>query len=189
MLSSTATGCGQTQAGEGDASVADLAAYDPVAWQQLFDWYYQKMYRFAYARIGNQDAAEEVASEVFAAAAKGIGRYKQTGAPFAAWLYRIARNKTADYLTSHRRHPVISIDLVEVAGGAWTGNVEDAADLATALSHLTREQQEVIVLRFYSDCSLQVAAVALGKSVGAVKVLQHRALTALRKRLTTGGQQ
>ena len=168
--------------------MADLAAYDAAAWQRLFDYYHPRLYRFAYARTGDQHAAEEVAAEVFVAAAQAIRRYKPGGAPFAAWLYRIARNKTADHLRRRRDRPVISLEAVELAAGAWSGNVDEAADIAVALRRLTRDQQEVIILRFFGDCSLQVAAATLGKSVGAVKLLQHRALQSLRRILTAGGR-
>ena len=168
--------------------LAALAAHDPDAWQSLFERYYDKMYRFAYVRTGDASAAEEIAAEVFVAATKGMRRYKDTGAPFASWLYRIARNLTADHLDKRRRRPVVALDAVEVSVGAWDGAVEDAADIAKALSELTREQQEVLLLRFFSDCTLEETAGAMGKKVGAVKVLQHRALAAMKRRLTMGGR-
>jgi RNA polymerase sigma-70 factor (ECF subfamily) len=168
--------------------LAALVAHDPEAWQSLFERYYDKMYRFAYVRTGDTSAAEEIAAEVFAGAAKGIARYKDTGAPFASWLYRIARNLTADHLDRRRRRPVVALDAVEVSAGAWDGAVDDAADIAKALSELTKEQQEVLLLRFFSDCSLEETAGAMGKKVGAIKVLQHRALAAMKRRLTLGGR-
>ena len=62
-----------------------LKALDAAAWQDLFERHFKKMYAFAYARTGDPQAAEDIASEVFAAAAKGIKSYKPTGAPLAAW--------------------------------------------------------------------------------------------------------
>ncbi len=168
-------------------SVAALAAHDPDAWQSLFERYYDKMYRFAYVRTGDTSGAEEIAAEVFVAAAKGIARYRETGAPFAAWLYRIARNLTADHLERRRKRPTVALDDVDVASGAWDGAVEDAADIAKALRALTHEQQEVLLLRFFSDCSLEETAGAMSKTVGAIKVLQHRALAAMRRQMTAGG--
>ena len=167
--------------------LAALAAHEPAAWQALFEHYYEKMYRFAYVRTGDAGAAEEIASEVFVAAAAGIGRYRDTGAPFAAWLYRIARNQTVDYLERRRRRPVVNLDAVDVPAGAWDVAVEDAADIAAALQALTAEQQEVLVLRFFSDCSLEETANAMGKKVNAIKVLQHRALAAMKRYLMRGG--
>jgi RNA polymerase sigma-70 factor (ECF subfamily) len=160
-----------------------LIALDPQAWHDLFEHYFRKMYNFAYVRTGDVHLSEEIASEVFAAAARGISRYRDTGAPIGAWLYRIARNITADYVDKRRRRPVVSIDTVQLETDGMALGVENATDLARCLAELTREQQEVIALRFYNECSLQESAAALGKSVGAVKLLQHRALASLRRLL------
>jgi len=187
MLSLTQADAGPVS--EVDAAgqfIATLAAHDPAAWQQLFDEYYRKMYSFAYVRTGDATAAEDIAAEVFVAAAKGIASYKPTGAPFASWLYRVARNLTADHLEHRRKRPSVPLDTVELASHAWDNSVDDATDIARALTHLTREQQEVIVLRFFNDCSLQDAAEAMGKKVGAIKLLQHRALAALRRHMSPG---
>ena len=83
------------------------------------------------------------------------------------------------------------LDTVELASNAWDAGIDDATDIARALTHLTKEQQEVIVLRFFNDCSLQDAADAMGKNVGAIKLLQHRALGALRRQMapSTGSGQ
>jgi RNA polymerase sigma-70 factor (ECF subfamily) len=176
-----------TEAGAADQPIAALVAHDPAAWQRLFDEYYRKMYSFAYVRTGDVSAAEEIAAEVFLAAARGIGKYRPTGAPFAAWLYRIARNLTVDHLEHRRKRPSVSLEGVEVATSGWDAGIDDATDIARAMRHLTREQQEIITLRFFNDCSLQEAAAALGKSVGAVKVLQHRALAAMRRHMKDSG--
>ena len=169
-------------------SIAALAAHDPDAWRSLFERYYRKMYSFAYVRTGDASAAEDIAAEVFVAAAKGIARYRPGPAPFAAWLYRIARNVTADHLDRLRRRPTIPLDAIDLASDAWDGAVEDAADLASVIARLTGEQQEVILLRFFSDCSLEETAGAMAKSVGAIKLLQHRALASLRRHLTPGAK-
>ncbi|HEU0074204.1 MAG TPA: RNA polymerase sigma factor [Dehalococcoidia bacterium] len=185
MLSLTEVRTGPRQQALPKASepIAALIALEPQAWQDLFEGHFRKMYNFAYVRTGDAHLAEEIASEVFAAAARAISRYRDTGAPIGAWLYRIARNITADYVDRRARRPVVSIDTVQLETENLTLGVENAADLAQCVARLTREQQEVIALRFYNDCSLQEAAAALGKSVGAVKLLQHRALAALRRHL------
>jgi RNA polymerase sigma-70 factor (ECF subfamily) len=184
MLSLTQANAGHiSEAGAMAETIVALAAHDPAAWQNLFDEYYRKMYNFAYVRTGDTTAAEDIAADVFIAAAKGIASYKPSGAPFASWLYRIARNLTADYLESRRKRPTVALDSIDVASNAWDVGVDDATDIARALTHLTKEQQEVIVLRFFNDCSLQETATAMGKSVGAIKLLQHRALASLRRHM------
>ena len=188
MLSSTEThAVPLKEPGATTESIAALAAHDSGAWQALFDRYYRKMYSFALVRTGDVHAAEDIAAEVFVAAARGIGRYRQTGAPFSAWLYRIARNVTADQVDRRRKQPVVPLDAIDVVSSAWDAGVDDAVDIANALSRLTDEQRDVIILRFFNDCSLQEAAAGLEKSVNATKVLQHRAIAALRRHMTAGG--
>jgi RNA polymerase sigma-70 factor (ECF subfamily) len=185
MLSLTEVRTGPRQQALPQASepIAALIALEPQAWNDLFERYFREMYSFAYVRTGDTHLAEEIASEVFAAAARGISRYRDTGAPIGAWLYRIARNITADHVDRRARRPQVSLDAVELETESMARGIENATDLARSVAQLTPEQQEVIALRFYNDCSLQEAAAALGKSVGAVKLLQHRALAALRRQL------
>jgi RNA polymerase sigma-70 factor (ECF subfamily) len=173
---------------EAGLQVDRLKAFDAAAWQELFDHHFKKMYAFAYARTGDPQASEDIASEVFAAAAKSIQNYRPTGAPFAAWLYRIARNITADHLDARRRRPAVSVDEmeIEIETEGWDAAIELRGDLRQAMTHLTREQQDVISLRFFDDCSLAETAAAMGKSVDAIKVLQYRALGALRRAMTPG---
>ena len=182
-LTEVRTGLRQQESSKASQPVAALIALEPQAWNDLFEGYFRKMYNFAYVRTGDVHLSEEIAAEVFAAAARGIARYRDTGAPIGAWLYRIARNITADYVDRRARRPVVSLDAVQLETDGMALGVENAADLARCVARLTPEQQEVIALRFFNDCSLQEAAAALGKSVGAVKLLQHRALAALRRHL------
>jgi RNA polymerase sigma-70 factor (ECF subfamily) len=163
-----------------------LAALDATAWQALYDEYFGKMRSFAYARTGDISLAEDIASEVFAAAVQRIGAYRQTGAPISAWLYRIARNLTADQVERQKRRPRLSLDEVEVEAPGMGLSFEERGDLLQALKLLTREQQEVLALRFFNDCTVEETAHAMGKNTGAIKVLQHRALGALRRHLSTG---
>jgi len=182
-LTEVRTGPRQQESSKASEPIAALIALEPEAWHDLFEGYFRKMYNFAYVRTGDVHIAEEIASEVFAAAARGISRYSDTGAPIGAWLYRIARNITADYVDRRSKRPLISIDTVQLEAESMALGIENAADLAQCIARLTREQQEVIALRFFNDCSVQEAASALGKSVGAIKLLQHRAIAALRRQL------
>jgi RNA polymerase sigma-70 factor (ECF subfamily) len=187
-LTEVRTGLRQQDSSKASEPIAALIALEPQAWQDLFEGYFRKMYNFAYVRTGDVHISEEIASEVFAAAARGIARYRDTGAPIGAWLYRIARNITADYVDKRSKRPLVSIDAVQLEVESMALGIENAADLAQSVARLTREQQEVIALRFFNDCSLQEAAAALGKSVGAVKLLQHRAIAALRRQLNPEAQ-
>jgi RNA polymerase sigma-70 factor (ECF subfamily) len=165
------------------AFVERLRALDDSAWRELYDQNYRKMYNFAYVRSGDPDLAEDVASEVFAAAVKGIGHFRYTGAPLNAWLYRIARSVTADSLKRRRTKPTVPIEDVEVIEEAWSPAADDRRDLTEAISKLKREHQEVLALVFQEGMSPSEAAQVMGKRAGTVRVLQHRALAALRRQM------
>src|SRR5438874_9974798 len=179
---------GRSVAGDPIARLKDL---DPDAWQEFFHEFYKKMYSFAYVRTGDVEAAEDIAAEVFAAAARGIERYRPTGAPIGAWLYRIARNITADHLESRRRKPAVSLEEAEidVESPNWSGQLDERSDLLMSMAGLNREHQEVLILRFFQDCSVSETAKAMGKNEGAVRVLQHRAIIALRRRMEASGKE
>ncbi len=168
---------------------ARLKDLDPGAWRELFEQYFRRMYAFAYARTGDVQAAEDIAADVFAAAVKGIRHYRDTGAPIGAWLYRIARGLVADQLERRRKRPAISLDSVDVASGNWSLPLDERTDLLRSLAKLTPDQQEVIVLLFFHDCSAEEAAEALGKRVGAIRLLRHRALAALRRQIERDRQE
>ncbi len=136
MLSLTEVRTGPRQQALPKASepIAAWIALEPRAWRDLFERYYRKMYSFAYVRTGDVHLAEEIASEVFAAAARGISRYRDTGAPIGAWLYRIARNITADYVDRRAKRPSVSIDDVQIETESMAASVENATDLAQGVA-------------------------------------------------------
>jgi len=165
-----------------------LAAFEAEAWESLFEREFPRVYRFAFVRTGSAPVAEDIAAEVFEEAAARIGRYEYRGLPVRAWLFRIARNLTADHLSRSKRRPVLRLGDAEEQPAPAPPDIESLTDVARAMAWLTPEQQEVIALRFISGCDLAETAASLGKSVGAVKLLQHRALQALRKRLEADGE-
>lgn len=176
--------------GPGSASVIPierLAALDDSAWQAVYDEFFLRLRNFAYARCGDLGEAEDIASETMAGALKGIGTYKDRGAPFGAWLFRIARNVTADHLRRRGRRAETA-QLPEDREAPFTGfsSLEDRDEIVRVMRLLTEEQQTVIGLRFFADASLEEAARAMNKSVDAVKGLQQRALGSLRRHLEAG---
>jgi RNA polymerase sigma-70 factor, ECF subfamily len=169
-----------------ESFVKALAARDPDAWRELFDEQYARVYRYAYLRTGNSADAEDVASSVFAAAVRGIGRYRFHGAPVAAWLFRIAHHKTADLLKRRRRDRSAVVDGSDAGVLASDGAIDRALELrevSDALALLRDEQRDVLVLRLVEGRSIEEVACLLGKSSGAVKMIQARALKALRAKL------
>lgn len=162
-------------------------AADPAVWGELYQRYFPKMYTYAYCRIGDSAAAEDIAAQVFLEAWKGIKSFQYRGVPISAWLYRIAHDLTADLL---RRRSRIKFQPLgddgrepQLAAGGHEDSVVIRQEVVAALRRLTSEQQQVVVMRFVEGFSLAAVAASTGKSEEAVKGLQHRALKSLRRGL------
>jgi RNA polymerase sigma-70 factor (ECF subfamily) len=163
--------------------VRRLAAFDAAAWEFLFERDFQRIYKFAFVRTGDAEAAEDIAAEVFEEATRRIAGFQFRGLPVSAWLFRVARNLVADHLERKRRRPAVSLEREGFVEPAVLSDIESLADIAAAMRDLTKDQQEVIALRFITGCDLTETAAAVDKSVGAVKLLQHRALRSMKKKL------
>lgn len=158
---------------------------DQTAMRGLWDSYAGPITGFLVAR--GTPEVDEVVNDVFVAAFGQLDRFSGSAIDFQAWLFAIARNKRIDQLRRHGRRP--DTTLLDDADPASSDAVEDHAlrgledaELVAVLDALTADQRDVIVLRFIADLSLEQTAVALGKPVGAVKALQHRALGQLRNK-------
>lgn len=163
---------------------------DEEAFAQLYEEYFNKIYRYIVIRIGDAMEAEDITQQVFLKALRSIGSFKWKGAPFSAWLYRIAHNQVVDYLRKKGRRTTVPLDGIQLAAESDPQEeVEKGFDLqrlASAMQHLTESQRAVISLRFTSDLSTVEVAKVLGKSQGAIKALQHSAVVALRKTMAEG---
>src|SRR5881396_1241689 len=158
---------------------------DARAFGELYERYRDAIYRFCLARTGTSHDAEDLTSDVFMKALQSIDRYQERGLPFAAFLYRIARNAAID--RSRTLKQPLSVDEL-LTQPASRQNVEadamlavDRSILLAALTKLKTEHRDVIVMRFIEGYSALEVAAALGKTEGAVRTLQHRALERLRK--------
>ena len=160
------------------------------AFAQLYEEYFDRIYRYVAVRIGDRTEAEDMTQQVFLKAVKSISSYKWQGKPFAAWLYRIAHNQVVDYLRKKKKQPLPLLNESLISGGSNPEQtVErnmDIEQLNIATRRLTAAQREVISLRFAGELSIAEVARVMGKSEGAVKALQHSAVVALRRVLSTG---
>ena len=163
---------------------------DQEAFAQLYEANFDKIYRYVVLRIGNKTEAEDVTQQVFLNALQSISSFRWKGAPFSAWLFRIAHNQVVDYLRKKTRQATESLDESLVISKSDPQLVVeqrlDIEQLMLATKQLTKAQQEVIALRFVSELSTAQVAKVMGKSGGAVKALQHSAIVALRKALSVG---
>ena len=157
-------------------------AGDQAVWDEWFDAFYPKLYRYAFIRLGRKAEAEDIASQVFLEAVRQIDRFQYTGRPVLAWLYRIEHNLVYDRLKQADRapEPEEAATAEQVAGpDALIASI----DLSNALNELSDEQRDVIILRFYLSMSAQEVGALIGKSPAAVFSLQARAIVQLRERL------
>ena len=168
------------------AFVDALNARDADAWRTLFDENYRRVFGYAYVRTGTVADAQDVASNVFAEAVRGIGTFRYRGIAVTAWLLRIAHNETVDLLKRRRRQAETRIDAGTIDGLAARDEIAESGewrDVSDALDALKPEQREVVQLRLIEGRSVAEVAALLGKTEGAVKVTQMRALKSMRKRL------
>lgn len=162
---------------------------DPEAFGQLYDRYVGLVYRYIYYRVGASALAEDLTSETFLRALRRLATFTWRGKDFGAWLVTIARNLIADHYKSGRYRLEVStaemVDADRIEAGpehAVLDSITTAA-LFDAVRKLGPEQQECVVLRFMQGLSIAEAALAMGKSEGAIKALQYRAVRALARLL------
>lgn len=180
---------------DGENKVIDAAiGGDSSAFGQLYDHYHGKIYRFVAVKVATREEAEDITHQIFLNALQNLGGYKNIGLPFSSWLYRIARNQVIDYYRTRKMNiPLDTITQEEEAGtSSKVGHKEiegetqmklDMEAVMTAVRSLKQQYQDVILLRFVEDLSIQESAAILQKTEGAVKVMQYRAMSELRKLL------
>ena len=159
--------------------VAAARERDEEAWSSIFDEHFQPLYRYAYYRIGDLSAAEEIAAQVFEEALRGIKRFEYRGASIRAWLFGIARHLTAKHLASRTRAAQTSLQDT-VAGTDEVSSGLEQEELLAALRALPEEQQQVVGMTLLEDLSARDCALAMGKTVRQVNSLQIQALRQLR---------
>ena len=170
---------------DGADFVRRVKEFQREAWDELYDTYFPKMYRYLYVRIGDRDVAEELAAEVFEQACRGVHRFRYRGLPFASWLYRVAHNVMVDWQRKRRRTPEVPV-LVDIPGADQTDRVDTRDELTRALSTLTREQRQVLLLRHIEGHSAASAGAIMGKKENAIRALEFRALASLRRAMSRG---
>ncbi len=174
---------------EDDALISEAKGGGADAFGVLYDRYHSRIYRFIYLKVGGREEAEDLTHHVFLSAWEHIHGYRHEGHPFSSWLYRIARNTVIDHYRSRR--PTSSLEEVDPDAIQSSQNIEASAEQALllkevrrAISALRPDQQDVIILRFVDELSVKETALALDKSEGAVKLLQHRGMQELQDKLS-----
>jgi RNA polymerase sigma-70 factor, ECF subfamily len=158
------------------------AQNDPARFTELYEENFERVYAFVARRLRNRDDAEDVTSEVFRDALANIGKFEWRGAPFAAWLYRIASNAIADRWqhAAKEQGTALPDDPPDDSAHANPEEIESRAHLFRLVATLPADQRRVIEMRFAEGRSIAEIAREIGRTDGAVKQLQFRAIQNLR---------
>lgn len=169
-----------------ESELVALAKDDMEAFGELYERFMKKIYSYIYYRTGNAHDAEDLTAKVFFRALSHIGGYVDKGAPFQAWLYRIAHNLVANWHRDQGRRKIIALDdyvahsLKSDAPDRVTEEREEQDQLMQALRRLPDDRQQLILLKFVEQMSNAEIGEVMGRTEGAIKSLYHRTLLALR---------
>jgi len=161
---------------------------DRNALEELYLIHFDRIYGYLHMTLGNKHDAEDLTTQTFLRMLESIGKFRFQSAPFSAWLFRIAHNLSMDHFRANRRWQPEE-EVPEPRDSAEL-SAEDAAfhelgrqSMLELIDRLSHEQQQVLTLKFVFNFGNQEAATILGKTEGAVKSLQHRALVSLQKQI------
>ncbi|MEO5576356.1 MAG: sigma-70 family RNA polymerase sigma factor [Gaiellaceae bacterium] len=163
---------------------------DRSALEELYLLHFDRIYSYLYMTVGNRHDAEDLTTQTFMRMLESIGKFRFQSAPFSAWLFRIAHNLSMDHFRANRRWQPEE-DVPEPHDSAERSAEDEAfqsigrQSMLELIDSLSQEQQQVLTLKFVFNFSNAAAATILGKTEGAVKSLQHRALVSLQKQLSS----
>ncbi len=168
---------------EAERRLIEASQREPRRFARLYERYFDRVYAFALTRTGDRTAAEDVTAETFRRALENLSQFRWRGVPFSAWLFRIAANAATDHYRRASREAPLP-EAADPEDESWEGRlieVETRAHLFQLVQRLPKDQRQVIVMRFGQEKSSKEIAQAMGRSEGAAKALQHRALESLRQ--------
>jgi len=159
----------------------EAARQDPARFAELYENNFERVYAYIARRVRDREEAQDLAAEVFHQALAGLPRFEWRGLPFVAWLLGIAANVLSDRWQHKARHPMVEVDDFDQVG--VDDDIERRTILYQLVDALPDDQRRVILRRFVSQKSLREIGTELGRSEGAIKQLQLRALQNLRERM------
>ncbi len=182
---------------EREKRLVKQAQRDPAAFAELYDHYYPKVFGYVVRRTASLEAAQDITSETFFKALKGLWRFRWRNISFSAWLFRIASNETAQYFRQADYRKSASLEVMQEHGFEPASPDDPHGELVEAqealdrrlefrkvqarIARLPARYQEVIALRYFEHKQLKEIAEILGKKEGTVKSLLHRAVEKLRE--------
>jgi RNA polymerase sigma-70 factor, ECF subfamily len=166
---------------------------DRDALEELYLLHFDRIYSYLHMSVGNRHDAEDLTTQTFLKMLESIGRFKFQAAPFSAWLFRIAHNLAMDHFRAARRwQPEEEVPEPpgdeEPSAEAQALQAIGRQSMLELIEGLSPEQQQVLTLKFVFNFPNAEVATILGKTEGAIKSLQHRALVSLQKQITQPGE-
>ena len=168
-----------------DRLLVEAAKKDPSRFAELYELNFARVYGYIARRVSDRDAAQDLTSDVFHKALANIHSFEWRGVPFAGWLLRIAANTIVDRAKRGAKEVTGQElpDLPDLGSKPKLEESDQCARLFLLVDQLPQDQRRVIGMRFAEEKSIREIAQALGRTEGAVKQLQFRALQNLRSRL------
>ena len=169
--------------------VASAQQGEREALEELYLLHFDRIYSYLHMSVGNRHDAEDLTTQTFLKMLEAIGRFRWQSAPFSAWLFRIAHNLAMDHFRATRRTQVEE-EVPEPPGSEEASAEEQAMhaigrqSMLEVIEKLSAEQQQVLTLKFVFNFPNAEVATILGKTEGAIKSLQHRALVSLQKQIS-----
>jgi RNA polymerase sigma-70 factor, ECF subfamily len=179
---------------EDERDLVARAKGDPEAFGVLYERYVERIYNYHYRHTSDHVEAEDLTSRTFFRALRGLHRYRETGAPFQAWLYRIAHNLLVNWYRDHSNRPTVSLDVEDplplespgVGPETWLAAAERRQALRQVIEKLPEDRKTLIILKFFEHMTNAEIGEVLGKTEGAIKALYHRTLISLRHAMQEG---
>ncbi len=172
-----------------DLPAVRAAQRDPAAFEVLYRRYVGPIYSYAFYELGDHHDAEDVTARTFVSALRAIGRFRDEGASFRAWLFQIARNNARNHRRSRMRRPTSPFESApptyapDADPAGLVDRAEELRAVLRAVAELPEERRQVVLLRFAEGLSSREIGAVLDRSEGAARVLLHRALRELAERL------
>jgi RNA polymerase sigma-70 factor, ECF subfamily len=161
--------------------------WDEAALTEIYDTFAPTIYRYIYRKTGNVETAQDLTAETFQHFLEALKREAGPREHLSGWLYRVAHNLVVDFYRRQPDEPPACVDDIDVGIPATqeqhVAREQRAEAARSAMQQLTPLQQQVMILRFLEDMSLQEVARVLERTVGSIKALQHRAVQSLQRSL------
>lgn len=172
-----------------ESQIIELAKKDTFYFGQLYDVYFERIYRFVFKRLGgNEEVAGDLTQQTFLKAMANIQRYEDRGLPFCSWLYRIAQNEVSMFFRSQKTVHTIDIDERKMHGVWEEANItgymsgDEQEKLVALLNGMEQEHLDLIELRFFQGMSFKEIADIYNITEANAKMRVYRILEKLNKK-------